>query len=352
MLIIEINDPAKLEHFLESVPNLGGWRFATANAICLDVPSPIIAAHIAPAGVNVLRDVDLVPVPILQAPERAAHPGDPSHFAAALASIGVAIIDAGIDSRPDLGISLPAERRLDFRSGEPELDAKPASGDHGIAMAFVATRSGNVKLWSLRATKAHAMAVAIDWVVKHNQSAAAGDRIRVICTAMQFKNNDPATRDFLEQRIAAAVASGVTVCVALGNAPPLRVPATAGAAITVGAYDEKDSGRLDDDEVHGFDDTPTAFRKPEVLCRFQPYPLDDRSLGAGTSLGTAYLTKVIAVWLGTRPDLSPAEILANIRASEQRLNDGVMRSTESGGFPVVRGPDFPPAPKGHASVNP
>ncbi|MFT3765592.1 MAG: S8 family serine peptidase [Minicystis sp.] len=362
MIILRYREPPDLDRFLEKNGLQRGnivHRFVTSAAVAIRAPAPALERLTAVGGTQIVRDVRLSPVPAIpsrrrfqrgQRDEAAREVSAPSFLPAVPgpAPVGVAIMDAGIEPRADLGIVIPQERRWDFYAGQPAPDKRQPAGSHGSQMAYVATRPfkgqpSNVTLWSLRVDKANEMAVAVDWAVQYNAAPGPDGPIRILCTARSFTQVDDAARAHLEETISGARANDIVTCVALGNVPPLLTPATAPGAITVGAYYENRDGP-EDDVVRSFESTPSPadFRKPNVLCRWYPHPIGVNNDGSGTSLATAYLARAIAIWMGTKPDLTPDAIDAHIESSKEHLQDPLMRSSDQGGFPVVRDPGFPP----------
>ena len=256
---------------------------------------------------------------------------DAALTAAASEPVRVAVIDTAIDeSHPDLLGAV--EARFDAIGG-----ATPARAfDHGTAIAGAIAARGrlkgvdpNVRILSARAFDSDgagefgatfSLLKAIDW--------AARERAKVI--NMSFAGPpDPALNDI----VAAALAKGVTLVAAAGNAgpksPPLY-PAADPGVLAVTATDADDK-RYEKANVGGY--IAVAAPGVDVLL---PAPEGGYALETGTSVSAALVSGVAALMLARRPQAQPAEVRKWLAATAAPLGGGARPSEFGAGLVDAR----------------
>lgn len=179
---------------------------------------------------------------------------------------------------------------------------------------------------------------ALDWVVQNKASR----NIRVLNLSLGV----PATVSYTKDLLAAAVESvwkaGVVVVVAAGNegeaaGSPLTSPATDPYVIAVGAARTMDTDTIADDVVAAFSPRGSAARRVDLVAPGKSvvslkapgsvaatsYPaalVGDRYIkGSGTSQAAAVVSGIVADLLEARPNLTPDEVKAVLRASAVQL---------------------------------
>jgi subtilisin family serine protease len=268
------------------------------------------AAPVGPAGPSLQYALDKLRV-------------DAALLATASGPVRVAVIDTAIDEiHPDLAGAI--EARFDAIG-----DATPPRRlDHGTAVAGAIAARGrlkgvdpNVRILSARAFDGDgagesgstmALLKAIDW--------AAREQAKVV--NMSFAGPpDPTLRDI----VAAAVAKGLTLVAAAGNAGPQSsplYPAADEGVIAVTATDAADR-RYEKANVGRY--IAVAAPGVDVLL---PAPQGSYALETGTSVSAALVSGVAALLVALRPQAAPAQVRNWLVATATPLGRG--RESEFG----------------------
>jgi serine protease AprX len=266
--------------------------------------------------------------------------------------IGVAVIDTGISSMPDL------DGRIVFG---PDLSGEGTTIDnygHGTVMAGVIAGGGNDSATRVGgaytgvAPKAHVVAVkvagrngvvdvstilqAMHWVSAYKDQY----NIRVLNLSWGTSSTQSHTVDPLNFAVQRLWQQGIVVVVAAGNTGPtagtITKPGDDPLVITVGAYDDKQNADLADDAMASWSSRgPTAagLVKPDIVASGR-YVISSRSYGSkveldnpkalqapsyirgsGTSQAAAVVAGNAALLLAARPTLTPDQVKALLRGT-------------------------------------
>ena len=191
---------------------------------------------------------------------------------------------------------------------------------------------------------------AIDWVVQNRTSE--GLNIRVLNLAFGTDGSQDYRVDPLAHAVEVAWRNGIVVVVAAGNAgegrPGLVNPAYDPYVIAVAADDSRDTKGTADDSVPAWSSRGDGSRNPDLLApgvsiqglRVPGSVLDSavpaarsdaRFLrGSGTSQAAAVVSGAAALLLSARPDLSPDQVKALLKATASRLPDASGEAQGSG----------------------
>jgi hypothetical protein len=315
---------------------------AAPSAAVEPTPAPSVVAEPSPAP-SVVAEPTPAPAPAAEptpAPAAAAEPtaapapAPPQYSLAKLrvdaivepapaAPVRVAVIDTAVDdAHPDLNGAI--EERYDAIGG-----AAPRTLDHGTAIAGAIAARGrlkgvdpNVRILSARAFDSEGAGAVSEtvWLLKAIDWAT---RERASVLNMSFAGPpDPA----LHAILGAALAKGVTLVAAAGNAGPRSPPLYPGAdeaALAVTATDADDK-LYRDANVGRY--IAVAAPGVDVLL---PAPQGAYALQTGTSVSAALVSGVVALLLERRPGASPSEVRKWLTQTAEPLGKGG-RSDEFG----------------------
>ena len=257
--------------------------------------------------------------------------------------VGIAIVDSGIGSHPDLQDRVVVS--VDFV--DPDGDGDDGYG-HGTHVAGIAAGGGAAAgvapaahLINLRVLNdegwGHASTVieAIDWAIANQDRYA----IRVLNLSLGAGVATSYQDDPLGQAVERAVAAGIVVVCSAGNYGKTKEgtpiiggitsPGNTPSALTVGALNTFDTPVRSDDAVTSYSSRgPTAFDyvlKPDLVAPGNKVvsleaPLSYLSVTyperqvpggylqlSGTSMSAAMVSGAAALLLGSNPDLSPQQ---------------------------------------------
>ncbi|MDX6301031.1 MAG: serine protease AprX [Nocardioidaceae bacterium] len=282
-------------------------------------------------GVTVaLIDSGVSPVPgldrdgkVMDGPDLSYEGQSPS--TAYLDSYGHGTHMAGIIAGKDEGFDPKKPGATQFAGVAPDarlLNMKVGTGDGGVDVSQVIA--------------------ALDWVVQHNNDA--GMHVRVVNLAYGTESTQPWQVDPLAKAVEDAWNAGIVVVTAAGNdgpQAPLLMPAIDPHVIAVGAVDHEGTASSTDDQVSDFTSGGTPSRRPDLLApgksvvslrdpgsyvdQLHPeglVPGDDEGRffrGSGTSQATAVVAGEVALLLQAKPNLTPDQVKALLRATADRL---------------------------------
>jgi len=313
------------------------WRIPDARPVAAverELAGEAALASVQPNYVYAIQDDAAPPADAPPAPPQYALAKlnvDAALTAAASEPVRVAVIDTAIDdSHPDLIGAV--EARFDAIGGA----TPPRAFDHGTAIAGAIAARGrlkgvdpNARILSARAFDSDgagefgatfALLKAIDW--------AARERAKVV--NMSFAGPpDPALNDI----VAAALAKGVTLVAAAGNAgpksPPLY-PAADQGVLAVTATDADDK-RYEKANLGRY--IAVAAPGVDVLL---PAPEGGYALQTGTSVSAALVSGVAALMLSRRPEARPADVRKWLTATAAPLGGGVRQNEFGAGLADAR----------------
>jgi subtilisin family serine protease len=290
------------------------------------------------------------------------------------AGIKIAIVDTGLDpDHPDFAGRVVAG--ASFVGG----DYRDQNG-HGTHVAGIAAGDGSVLGGKYRGAAPEAR-IYVARVLDRNGSGsmsgvmagvewAVDQQVQVMNLSLGGAGSSDG-QDALSLTCNAAVAQGITVCVAAGNAGPgARTVGSPGAAedvITVGAVDRNDGmarfssrgptadGRTKPDICFPGTDIVAARAAGTSMGS----PVSDRYTAAsGTSMATPHASGLAALLLQAKPDLAPADVKRVLMGTALDLGQdhnaqgsGRGRAWEAlqeaiGGVPPTVPPPPPPPPPG------
>jgi serine protease AprX len=300
--------------------------------------------------------------------------------------IGVAILDSGIASHPDLAGRIVAS--VDF-TGSGSVSSGQGSGSYGVPLvapadpgghgthvaglvagdgtasgglyAGVAPRANLIDvrvITSSGSTTVSTLIAGMQWVLSHRSTY----NIRVV----NLSAGGPATVSYRDDPLATAaevlVFAGIAVVVSAGNHGPhhstITSPGTDPFVITVGAIDDSGTGGTDDDALASWSSqgpTPVdGLAKPDlvapgrrVVSLRSPGSTLDRELTdrlvsgldpltpayfrlSGTSMAAPIVSGVVALMLERSPTLTPAQVKDRLKTSATALGYGSPDATGSG----------------------
>ncbi|MEA3335206.1 MAG: S8 family peptidase [Chloroflexota bacterium] len=338
----------------------------TPEKIAALAESPHIATIWPDLPVHTMLDVS---VPLIRTPELWNLGVDGS-------GVRVAVVDTGIDpDHPDLQGRIAAVK--DFTKADG--DARDGNG-HGTHVAGTIAGSGEASDGTYKGVAPQAE-LLVAKVLRDNGSGMTSDVMagvewavfedaQVINLSLGSSINCDGS-DALSTLCDEAVAQGVVVCAAAGNAGPfpgtVGSPGCARRVITIGATD-------DDDQITGFSSrgpTRDGRIKPDicfpgnaiVAARAEGTSMGEPvnayyTTGSGTSMATPHAAGAAALLLQAFPDLTPDEVKRQLMQSAVDL--GLDANTQGSGrgdllaaylvqgppLPIPTDPPSPPEPGG------
>jgi serine protease AprX len=300
--------------------------------------------------------------------------------------VGVALIDSGVTPVPSLAAPgkviygpdftptgyFSQQRGLDgyghgtFMAGliagrnpaarAPYINSGPFVGvapDAHIVSVKVADYSG--------ATTESAVIAGIGWAVQHRDDP--GLNIKVMNLSFGVRDGLPYTADPLDAAAEAAWKAGITVVAAAGNdgRVGLMAPANDPYVIAVGAVDGGDTISVSDDKVASFSDLGDGSRDPDfaalgthIVSLRDPGSYVDHLYGtgpgsvngelmrgSGTSESAAITSGAVALLLSQRPDLTPDQVKATLKAAAMPLPNLTQTNAGAGALNMAWAFDMP-----------
>lgn len=256
--------------------------------------------------------------------------------------VTIAIIDTGIYAHKDLTGRIKAFKDLTGTNNSPYDD-----NGHGTHCAGDAAGNGFASNGKFRGLAPEAKLIGVKVLTKTGSGSLstvmAGVQwcidnraelgIDVISMSLGSRATSPATEDPIVNIVEKAWEKGMVVLVAAGNEGPdaktISSPGISPKVITVGAMDDKDTEKRDDDLVADFSSrgpTIDGLDKPDILTpgvsiislRSPKSYLDKQLKGSrvdteyltmsGTSMATPICAGMVALILETHPELSPDQV--------------------------------------------
>ena len=266
--------------------------------------------------------------------------------------IGVAVIDSGIASHPDLGNRILANQ--DFN---PNVTGTDDAYGHGTAVAGIIAGDGTASLGQYIGVAPQASLInlrvndgtggaptsaimnAILWAVINKNTYG----IRVLNLSLQASVQESYRTSPIDAAVEYAWLKGLVVVVAAGNSGPdsaLYAPANDPYVITVGATDDQGTASTADDALASFSSygvTQDGFTKPDVvapgrriittLAPNSSFALNYPSFMVGTQYiqltGTSVAAPVVsgaaALYIESNPTVRPGQLKGVLLATTNHL---------------------------------
>ncbi|MEN3015097.1 MAG: S8 family peptidase [bacterium] len=281
--------------------------------------------------------------------------------------VTVAVIDTGIYPHPDIKDRLI--EFVDFVKGKNGVQNAYDDNGHGThcaglvagngskanskykGPAFDANIIGIKVLDEMGGGRLSNIVKAIYWAIQNKQKY----NIKVLSMSLGVDSVIKEKDDILAKAVEDATKAGIVVVVAAGNSGPLAKtiasPAISKYAITVGAYDDKNTPSKQDDTPAFFSSRgPTPVdkqKKPdisapgvEVVSLRSPNSTIDKEpvirygdyyiMLSGTSMATPIVAGVVALMLQANPDLTPEQVKEIIKQTATPVKDAGEYSVGAG----------------------
>jgi len=280
--------------------------------------------------------------------------------------VGVALIDTGVIQVPGLpsaqivnGPDLSFEsqgstvRYLDTYGHGTHMAGIIVGNDSTVGLKGIAPKA---KLTSIKVGAAEGavdvsqMMAAVDWVIEHRNDDPKNP-IRVINLAYGTNSTQSAGLDPMSFVVENAWKAGIVVVVAGGNAgnstTTLTNPSYDPYVLSVGSASTKGTQTYSDDELSSFTSVSTS-RNVDVLAPGESivslrdpgsyidttYPtarVGDRLFkGSGSSQATSVVSAAVALLLQKKPNLTPDQVKALLKASATPLTKGLAATLKLG----------------------
>ena len=266
--------------------------------------------------------------------------------------IGVAVIDSGIASHPDLG-----NRVVVSQNFNPNVTGSGDAYGHGTAVAGIIAGDGTASLGqyigvapqanliNLRvndgtgAAPTSAIMNAILWAIVNKNTY----NIRVLNLSLQASVQESYHTSPIDAAVEYAWLKGLVVVVAAGNSGPnsaLYAPANDPYVITVGATDDQGTVSTADDTLASFSSygvTQDGFTKPDVVApgrriittlapnsnfalNFPSAMVGTRYIQlTGTSVAAPVVSGVAALYIESNPTVRPGQLKGVLLATSNHL---------------------------------
>ena len=277
--------------------------------------------------------------------------------------IGIAVIDTGVAPHPDVKDRLVAFKDFVNHSDAGE-SADPSfaydDGGHGTAVSTCAAGDGQVSngrnmgtapgasIIGLKGVEGRGYAWAsnvvnsIQWAIENKERY----NIRVLSMSLGAPSFQKAKYDLVAQAVEKAYDAGLVPVIAAGNSGPtletIGSPGISDKALTVGAYDDKNTADLGDDTVAFFSSRGPTTRdrtvKPDIVSpgvnmvsTLSPKSMIDKEniprygdhyiLLSGTSMATPVAAGIVACMLQANPGLTPAQTIDILKNTTLQVAD-------------------------------
>lgn len=272
--------------------------------------------------------------------------------------VTVAVIDTGVAHHPDLGDRLIEFK--DFCNGRDGVENAYDDNGHGSHCAGLVAGDGTKAGGKFKGPAPEAKIVGVKvlggggggslsnieqgirWCIENKDRL----NIKVLSMSLGANANLHEKHDVIAKAVNDAIEAGLVPIIAAGNSGPgintIGTPAITKGAITVGAYDDKNTATHDDDTMAFFSSRGPTTRdglvKPDIaapgvnmvsllspdselqdanVTKLPPYYV----LLSGTSMATPAVAGCAALMLQANPDLTPAQIKEILVSTAEAMAD-------------------------------
>jgi serine protease AprX len=261
--------------------------------------------------------------------------------------VTVAVLDTGIDRRPDFtgrlagGVDLTgAGNPFQDSYGHGTFVAGLIAGDGASSGGKYLGEAPGAKLVSIKVAGASGLTdeatviSGVQWAIQHKSTYG----IKVLNISLGVQPTASTVTDPLDQAVEAAWNAGIAVVASAGNAGPfdgtVLSPGDDPLVITVGALDDLAQTKVADDEMTGFSSvgptSPDGWVKPDLVTSgqsvvslaapgstvYDAYPAarigPGNFAGSGTSFSAAITSGAAALVLADHPGLTPDQLKARL----------------------------------------
>lgn len=272
--------------------------------------------------------------------------------------VGIAVIDTGVAPHPDL--TEPRNRIVAFKDFIGHETEPYDDNGHGTHCAGDAAGNGTASDGKYRGPAYEAdiigvkvldkqgsgqlsdLIAGVDWCIENRDTY----NIRILSLSVGSPASGRVKDDPLARAVRQAWTSGLVVVAAAGNSGPdggtITSPGVVPEIITVGASDDHDTIRSDDDEVASFSSrgpTPEGVPKPDVVApgthvvslrangsyldktNIESVVNDDYVSLSGTSMATPIVAGIAAQLIQKDADLTPDDVKTALTETATSLGD-------------------------------
>jgi serine protease AprX len=259
--------------------------------------------------------------------------GDPARYSPS--DLTIAVIDTGIDpNHPDFGGGKIIAWK-DYINGRDVPYDDNGHGTHCASIAAGRTLNGvggvapDAALIGLKVLPSQGpgrssdIAAAVDWCIENR----ARYGIEILSMSIGTSTSSDGT-DVMCRSVNRAVAAGLVVCVAAGNAGPgaftLGSPGAAASAITVGSMFDTGKGGFVINASSSRGPTADGRIKPDLCGPGTQILAAEANTGrytfkTGTSMATPFVAGVAALMLEANPSLTPDEVKTRMKRTAIRF---------------------------------
>jgi len=281
--------------------------------------------------------------------------------------VTVAVIDTGIYPHPDVKNRII--EFIDFVNNKNGVENAYDDNGHGTHCAGLVGGDGTKANGNYKGPAYEANLIGIKVLDKQGSGSLSNiirgiywciknkDKynIRVISMSLGATSVIKEQDDIIAKAVEDAEKAGITVVIAAGNSGPLKetigTPGISEHAITVGAYDDKNTVDLSDDTPAFFTSKgPTPVDKKdkpdiaapgvEIVSLRSPNSTIDKepvihygdyyTLLSGTSMATPIVAGIVALMIQANPNLTPAQIKQIIKETAIPVKDASKYSVGAG----------------------
>jgi serine protease AprX len=272
--------------------------------------------------------------------------------------VTVAVIDTGVAPHPDLGDRLIEFK--DFCNGQDGVENAYDDNGHGSHCAGLVAGDGSKAGGKFKGPAYEANIVGVKvlggsgggslsniergirWCIANKDRLG----IKILSMSLGANANLHEKHDVIAQAVNEAIAAGLMPIIAAGNSGPgirtIGTPAITKDALTVGAYDDKNTASHDDDTMAFFSSRGPTTRdglvKPDIaapgvnmvsllapnselqeadVTKMPPYYV----LLSGTSMATPTAAGCAALVMQANPDLTPAQVKQIMIETSEGMKD-------------------------------
>lgn len=272
--------------------------------------------------------------------------------------VGVAVIDTGVYPHPDLEGRITAFK--DYVNGKDGVENAYDDNGHGSHCAGLVGGDGKMAngefkgpayecdIIGIKALDKNGggqmsnVVKAVQWAIRNKDQY----NIQVISLSLGAGSNLHEDDDIVAEAIKAAYEANIVPVVAAGNSGPSKhtigTPATSSYALTVGAYDDKNTASHADDTMAFFSSRGPTTRdkniKPDIASpgvqmvshRSPRSSIDHANVAkmgdhyvllSGTSMATPVCAGAVALVRQANPDLSAEQVIEIMKDTAQEMPD-------------------------------